>query len=99
MCEPIDSSLPDNRQHGLLNQNFPRISFKRKCKYNLFTHEAPKSSKNSFKAVCTFQVELEFGNVNLNFHTAAQAFVGHAIVFFSFDTFFSEYRESAHILH
>ena len=38
---------------------------KNKCKYNcnLFTHEAPKSSRNSFKGVRAFQVELEFGKV------------------------------------
>ena len=30
---------------------------------NLFTHEVPKSSRNSFKGVRAFQVELEFGNV------------------------------------
>ena len=34
-----------------------------KCKCNLFTHEAPKSSRNSFKGVRAFQVELEFRNV------------------------------------
>ena len=34
-----------------------------KCNCNLFTHEAPKSSRNSFKGVRTFQVELEFGKV------------------------------------
>ena len=33
----------------------------KKCK--LFTHEAPKSSRNSFKGIRAFQVELEFSNV------------------------------------
>ena len=32
-------------------------------KCNLFTHEAPKISRNSFKGVRAFQVELEFRNV------------------------------------
>ena len=32
-------------------------------KCNIFTHEAPKSSRNSFKGVRAFQVELEFRNV------------------------------------
>ena len=35
----------------------------RVCVCNLFTHEAPKSSRNSFKGVRAFQVELEFRNV------------------------------------
>ena len=33
------------------------------CKCNLFTHETPKSSRNLFKGVRAFQVELEFRNV------------------------------------
>ena len=32
-------------------------------KCNLFTHEAPKSSRNSFKGVRAFQVELESRNI------------------------------------
>ena len=34
-----------------------------KCKCNLFTHKVPRSSRNSFKGVRAFQVELEFVNV------------------------------------
>ena len=30
---------------------------------NLFTHKALKSAVNSFKCVCVFQIELEFGSV------------------------------------
>ena len=41
----------------------PEQLSKCKCKCNLFTHEAPKSSRNSFKGVRAFQVELEFRNV------------------------------------
>ena len=33
---------------------------------NLFTHEAPKSSRNSFKGVRVFQVELYFRNVGFS---------------------------------
>ena len=39
------------------------VNVKCKCKCNLFTHEAPKSSRNSLKGVRAFQVELEFSNV------------------------------------
>ena len=42
-------------------QLFP--SKKCKCQCNLFTHEAPKSSRSSFKGVHAFRVKLEFGNV------------------------------------
>ena len=39
------------------------VNVSRKCKCNLFTNEAPKSSRNSFKGVRAFQVELELNNV------------------------------------
>ena len=39
------------------------INGPKKCKCNLFTHEVPKSSRNSFKGVHAFQVELYFRNV------------------------------------
>ena len=42
-------------------QLFP--SKKCKCQCNLFTHEAPKNSRSSFKGVHAFRVKLEFGNV------------------------------------
>ena len=32
----------------------------------LFTHEAAKSSRSSFKGIRAFQVELEFGNVGFS---------------------------------
>ena len=34
-----------------------------KCQCNSFTHEAPKSSRSSFKGVRAFRVELKFRNV------------------------------------
>ena len=35
------------------------------CKCNLFNHEAPKSSRNSFKGVRAFLVKFELGNVGV----------------------------------
>ena len=47
----------------LLNFGLQVVRVVVKCTCNLFTHEAPKSFRNSLTGVCAFQVELEIRNV------------------------------------
>ena len=58
----------DKRQHHFKSTVHPALAsrgFASHVFLVLFSHGAPKSSRNSFKGVLAFQVELEFGNVGI----------------------------------